>query len=162
MKDWVHILAAVLLSYPLFLLLRVILIAPYQLYKKLRAEKEKIQTELDLLSRKETESVLGIFDLSARDAVEYVKKELLKGVSQAEEFLTQMAIEGRVHIRAIERDRAIDSPIAPEAIASHNWAVKKLKVAFDYPLSYQAPRFVSKEVEEVIKWYKASRPCSSS
>lgn len=182
MKDWIPILAVLLLSYPLFLLLRMIFIAPYQLYKKLMAENARIQSELDILSRKEKESVLGVFDFSARDAAEYVMKELAKDVPQATEFLTQMAIEGRVHIRAIEFGHSTDSPVAPEIFQEHKlhlignenqrqqaeffgcafdddgWIAERFTATLVGRSLYRAPRFLFKEIAEVVKWYKASRP----
>ncbi len=41
MRDWIPILTALLLSYPLFLLLRMIFVAPYKLYQKEKSRNEK-------------------------------------------------------------------------------------------------------------------------
>lgn len=134
----------------------------------------------------ESESTLGTFDFSAREAAEYVMKELTKDLNQATEWVTQMVKEERIHIRAVERGHSTDSPVAPEilkdnklhligsdrdhqlhehfggAFHDEGWIAGRIKMNLDDPLIYHSPRFQSGEIKEQVRQYKADRPNSSS
>lgn len=116
--------------------------------------------------------------LSARDAAEYVMKHLEKDINQATDFVTQMAKEERIHIRAVENGHSTASPVAPEIFQEHvlhligdenerrqaeylgcafhaeGWIVKQITRELDDALLYQAPRFRFEEIEEVVNEYR--------
>ncbi len=123
-----------------------------------------------------------IFDMSASDAAEYVMENLEMNIVQANDFLTQMAIEERVHIRAIKVGESTNSPVPHGvfedyemfligdekqrdqaqafgcAFSEKGWIVKKITQQLDDQLLYDAPRFISKDLADVCSWYKQSSP----
>ena len=138
----------------------------------------KYKTELKSL-KEESKST---FDMSASEAAHYVMETLEVNIGQANDFVTQMAIEERVHIRAIKVGESINSPVPPgifedhelfligddnqraqahhfgSAFSENGWIVKGITQELNYSLLYDAPRFKSKELAKVCSWYNQSRP----
>lgn len=137
------------------------------------------RTKLKNLKGEESEK---IFDTSASDAAKYVMENLEMNIGQANDFLTQMAREERVHIRAIKLGESTDNPVPPGifedckmfliggknqrewaqafncAFSENGWIVKTITQEFDDSPLYDAPRFKSKELVDTCLWYKQSRP----
>lgn len=139
----------------------------------------RCRTELKSVKKEKSNST---FDTSASHAAKYVMENLGKNIDQANDFLTQMAGEERVHIRAIKLGESTDSPVPPAifedyemfligdenqraqaqafgcAFSENGWIVKTITQELNDPLLYDAPRFKSKELADVCLWYKPSRP----
>ena len=170
---------SMVISFLLVFAARIAIITPYFLYKREAEAKESLLARLNAIDGIPSEAV---FDMTARDAAEYVMEQLKTDLQQATSFVQQMATEEKIHVRAMKKNSLVDSPV-PRSVfdeqelhligndnerqqAYHfgssfhddGWISKRVARRIDEFLSYTAPRFQRREVEEAVKWYSQCRP----
>ncbi len=155
------------------------IVAPRKLYETERTRANDLESKLDNLRGEESKST---FDMSASDAAQYIMERLGKDIAQANEFVKQLACEGRLRIRAIRYGESVDRPIDSDVFESneiflvgteiqrqHNqhfdcaydnegWIVANSTAELNDSPAFIAPRFITDEIREVVRWYRTSRP----
>ena len=177
MSETVNWTIGIVGAFIVLLLLRMFFVAPYILWKKQKAQLEKLNQDKSA----------DAYDMSASEVANYVMKYLQMTLEQSTEFVTEMIIERKLHCRAIRLGQSIHSVVSPDIFISNNpneihrlnlvgidnerrqaeywgcafsengWIDKQMTNELDDPLIYDAPRFRFKEIERVCKWYKESR-----
>ena len=176
-KSVSFMLLAAIFAFLVVFIVRLLIISPFILW---RSQKHEL-TKLNADERN------GVFDWSSKETAEYIMSELNYDMMSANEFIREMVIEERIHIRAFSLGDKIQTEVNNKIFSrlnSHNYAVihlvgtydekvdkaewdlpyhengwidKKFNDKFNETPLFVSPRFRSSQVISVVEWYKKSQ-----
>lgn len=177
MTAAVLFLAAVGLSFLLALVMRIVFVAPYKLYRAEKDATKKAHSDLENIK-----DMADVFDWSAKETAEYVMHGLGKDLDATNQFVMQMFSERELKMRAFPDRQPIDVPVpagtfdsdvlhlmgtANLRVSSKTWGLPysdegwiqpKTFTGTDFKMTFRAPRFMSREIRAVVTRYEQSRP----